>query len=320
MLKGVTVWTMDDSLTPVSRIDADRAEFKDGHWTLRQLEVKDFSVGTGYRATAVPSMEVALNLKVDDLKVLDNNADNLSYRKLREYAQLAQQVGAQTQSARAKWQIQEIGKMAALRAQDTELALQEQGATDELLAQQAAAGAQAAAAAASRAKIITVKEYEARYVDFGGGAAGFARSPKEATVLRETAATRADFISTVQRLRTLAAKGSSMDLEERGEATALHARAISAIGAAQQMGAMAEHEVERAKNQLGELPTDVWKWDAKTVGSLDATIKAAAAGGRARVKAAQLIPARETPGAQGPTYEYLEPKAQHAEHLDVQDE
>lgn len=95
MLKGVTVWTLDDSLTPVSRIDADRAEFKDGHWTLRELEVKDFSVGTGYRATAVPSMDVALNLKVDDLKVLDNNADNLSYRKLREYAENLQRGGYQ---------------------------------------------------------------------------------------------------------------------------------------------------------------------------------------------------------------------------------
>ena len=31
-------------------------------------------------------MDIALNLKVDDLKVLDNNADNLSYRKLKEYA------------------------------------------------------------------------------------------------------------------------------------------------------------------------------------------------------------------------------------------
>jgi len=95
MLKGVTVWTLDDSLTPVSRIDADRAEFKDGHWTLRQLQVKDFSVGTGYRATAVPSMDVALNLKVDDLKVLDNNADNLSYRKLREYAENLRRGGYQ---------------------------------------------------------------------------------------------------------------------------------------------------------------------------------------------------------------------------------
>ncbi len=95
MLKGVTIWTMDDSLNPVSRIDAERAEFKDGHWTLKQLQVKDFSTDVGYRATIVPSMEVAINLKVDDLKVLDNNADNLSYGKLRDYAENLQRGGFQ---------------------------------------------------------------------------------------------------------------------------------------------------------------------------------------------------------------------------------
>lgn len=95
MLKGVTVWRLDASLIPVSRIDANRAEYVDGHWTLRQLEVKDFSAVSGYRASAVPSMEIALDLKVDDLKVLDNNADNLSYRKLREYAENLQRGGYQ---------------------------------------------------------------------------------------------------------------------------------------------------------------------------------------------------------------------------------
>lgn len=95
MLRGVTVWTVDDSLNPVSRIDADRAEFKDGRWTLRQMEVKDFSLGSGYQSTAVASMEIALSLKVDDLKVLDSNADNLSYHKLREYADNLQRGGYQ---------------------------------------------------------------------------------------------------------------------------------------------------------------------------------------------------------------------------------
>lgn len=95
MLKGVTVWTLDSSLNPVSRIDAERAEFKDGRWMLRQLVIKDFSSGSGYHATRLPNMEVALNLKVDDLKVLDNNADNLSYKKLREYAENLQRGGYQ---------------------------------------------------------------------------------------------------------------------------------------------------------------------------------------------------------------------------------
>ena len=86
MLKGVTVWTLDSSLNPVSRIDADRAEFKDDRWTLMQVEVKDFRRDVGYQSSTVPSMEIAIKLKVDDLKVLDNNADNLSYSKLHEYA------------------------------------------------------------------------------------------------------------------------------------------------------------------------------------------------------------------------------------------
>ena len=93
VLKGVTVWTLDATLNPVSRIDAEWAEFKDDHWTLRQLKVKDFSVGSGYRGSEVPNMEIALSLKIDDLKVLDKNADNLSYRKLRDYAENLQRGG-----------------------------------------------------------------------------------------------------------------------------------------------------------------------------------------------------------------------------------
>jgi lipopolysaccharide export system permease protein len=78
LLKGVTVWTLDGSLNPVSRIDADHAESKNDRWTLKQAEVKDFSKDAGYRSSFLPSMEIAIKLKVDDLKVLDNNADNLS--------------------------------------------------------------------------------------------------------------------------------------------------------------------------------------------------------------------------------------------------
>ncbi|MEI6207536.1 MAG: LPS export ABC transporter permease LptG [Desulfuromonadales bacterium] len=95
LLKGVTLWTLDESLNPVSRIDADRAEFSDDHWTLKQMEVKDFSKGAGYRSTVVPSMEIAIKLKIDDLKMLDNNADNLSYGKLHEYAENLRRGGYQ---------------------------------------------------------------------------------------------------------------------------------------------------------------------------------------------------------------------------------
>lgn len=92
-LKGLVVWTLDPSMTPLSRIDAAAATFRDGHWVLLNAHIKDFRKGGGYTPQTIPSMELALNLKVDDLRVLDNNADNLSFNKLREYADNLQHGG-----------------------------------------------------------------------------------------------------------------------------------------------------------------------------------------------------------------------------------
>ena|ERR1039457_4173814 len=85
-LKGVVVWTVDSSMSPLGRIDAESAEFHNGGWTLKNAVQKDFKKDGGFTMRTVPAIDIALNLKVDDLKVLDNNADNLSYRKLKEYA------------------------------------------------------------------------------------------------------------------------------------------------------------------------------------------------------------------------------------------
>jgi lipopolysaccharide export system permease protein len=85
-LHGVTVWTLDESVTPVSRIDADSAVLRDGRWTLQRATIKDFISGRGYAERTVPTVDVPLALKIDDLRVLDSDADNMSYRKLRQYA------------------------------------------------------------------------------------------------------------------------------------------------------------------------------------------------------------------------------------------
>ena len=93
VLRGVTLWRLDASMNPTSRIDAESAEFHDGRWTLKETVIKDFSQGHGYAAQRAPSMDVALNLKLDDLRVLDNNADNMSFAKLKEYADNLQKGG-----------------------------------------------------------------------------------------------------------------------------------------------------------------------------------------------------------------------------------
>jgi lipopolysaccharide export system permease protein len=94
-LRGVIVWNLDGSMNPLSRIDAESADFHDGVWTLRTVELKQFGKEQVLDLQKMPYMDMVLNLKVDDLRVLDNNADNLNYRKLKEYADNLQSGGYQ---------------------------------------------------------------------------------------------------------------------------------------------------------------------------------------------------------------------------------
>ena len=83
-LKGVTVWQLSPDMQPVRRMDAEQAVFGQGGWELLQVRTRSF-VGQG-GLTVSDRLPVQLSLKVDDLRILDNNADNFSYRKLRDYA------------------------------------------------------------------------------------------------------------------------------------------------------------------------------------------------------------------------------------------
>jgi lipopolysaccharide export system permease protein len=85
-LKGIIVWTVDSSMNPVSRIDAETADVQVNSWILRTVSLMEFDEGQGIVVKKVPSMPIALTLKIDDLRVLDKNADNLSFRKLKEYS------------------------------------------------------------------------------------------------------------------------------------------------------------------------------------------------------------------------------------------
>ena len=95
ILRGIIVWTLDASMNPLGRIDAESAEFQNDRWILKKAVVKDFSKGQGFVTQSMPVMEIPLRLRTDDLKVLDNNADNLSYRKLKEYAENLRRGGYQ---------------------------------------------------------------------------------------------------------------------------------------------------------------------------------------------------------------------------------
>lgn len=83
-LKGVTIWDLSSDMQPIRRMDAEQAVYEQGGWELLQVRTRSFAGKGG--VTAAARMPIPLQLKVDDLRILDNNADNFSFRKLREYA------------------------------------------------------------------------------------------------------------------------------------------------------------------------------------------------------------------------------------------
>ncbi|MCE1226687.1 MAG: LPS export ABC transporter permease LptG [Geobacteraceae bacterium] len=84
VLKGVTVWDLSPEMQPIRRMDAEQAIHGAAGWELLQVRTRTFAGQGGVVASS--RLAVPLTLKVDDLRILDNNADNLSFRKLREYA------------------------------------------------------------------------------------------------------------------------------------------------------------------------------------------------------------------------------------------
>lgn len=91
LLKGLTVWELSPAMEPLHRLDADQAVPVTGGWRLETVTRRSF---TGQREVRkLPALTLPLALKVDDLRVLDNNADNLSFRQLRDYARSLEKGG-----------------------------------------------------------------------------------------------------------------------------------------------------------------------------------------------------------------------------------
>ena len=94
-LSGVVIWKVDAVMNPVSRIDADTAVYQEGQWLVSSAAQKNFLSPAGFESKSVPKMAVDLNLKIEDLQVLDRDADNMSLRVLKEYAENLKRGGYQ---------------------------------------------------------------------------------------------------------------------------------------------------------------------------------------------------------------------------------
>jgi lipopolysaccharide export system permease protein len=94
-LSGVVIWKVDAHMNPLSRVDADFAVYQDGQWLLSSAVQKNFLSPVGFESKVAPQMISTLNLKVEDLQVLDRDADNMSILVLKEYAENLKRGGYQ---------------------------------------------------------------------------------------------------------------------------------------------------------------------------------------------------------------------------------
>ena len=90
-LKSVVIWELSREMEPIMRLDAEKAVYVAGEWRLEKVVQRSFAGRGGVQR--LPAVSVPLALKVDDLRVLDNNADNFSFRQLREYARSLERGG-----------------------------------------------------------------------------------------------------------------------------------------------------------------------------------------------------------------------------------
>jgi lipopolysaccharide export system permease protein len=93
-LQGVVIWRIDNDVNPIGRIDADTAVYRDSVWQLSNAIEKNFAA-SGFEAHPARTMQLGLGLKIEDLQVLDSDADNMSIRTLHEYAESLKRGGYQ---------------------------------------------------------------------------------------------------------------------------------------------------------------------------------------------------------------------------------
>jgi lipopolysaccharide export system permease protein len=92
-LKGITVWHSGSRMLPDKRIDALQASPTRDGWQLKQVVVREMTEGTIRRTFPLPTLTLPLHLQENDLKVVDRNADNMGFLKLRKYSRKLHDAG-----------------------------------------------------------------------------------------------------------------------------------------------------------------------------------------------------------------------------------
>jgi len=92
-LKGITLWQTTEEMQPVKRLEAEEGVWNGQSWTLQNVVEKSFSNGKVTETKKMSLLPVPLQLKVNDLKVWDKNADDMGFFKLKRYTEKLRKAG-----------------------------------------------------------------------------------------------------------------------------------------------------------------------------------------------------------------------------------
>jgi lipopolysaccharide export system permease protein len=86
-MKGVTLWQVTENMQPASRLEAEEGIWEGSRWVLKNVVKRSFASGKVRATETIATLPIAVNLKINDLKVSDKYAEDMGFFKLRHYAE-----------------------------------------------------------------------------------------------------------------------------------------------------------------------------------------------------------------------------------------
>lgn len=84
-LKGITLWQLGPGIQPVRRIEAELGIYDNIGWLFKNVVLRVISNGSSIQTINLPELQMAIGLKIDDLRVLEKGTDNMGILALSSY-------------------------------------------------------------------------------------------------------------------------------------------------------------------------------------------------------------------------------------------
>lgn len=86
-LKGITIWRMSPGMIPAQRIDAESGKFNGSAWQLKSVVIRDIVNGSVTTTEERKILALPLHLGINDLKLLEKEADTMGFFALIRYCE-----------------------------------------------------------------------------------------------------------------------------------------------------------------------------------------------------------------------------------------